>query len=264
MRKKQCVGTISVCVIAAVMRAPGVSADVVPAEGAIDARVRVAAYEENQVYRIQGAIGYALDIELEVGEHFEGLATGDLNGVDFSAQGAHLFIKPKAAAVATNLTVLTDRRVYRFDYTVTRTNDPATTTPVVYALRFTYPGAAHGSAAAPAGSTPPAGGSVERGHPDTAAAQQRRYAFCGARELRPVAVFDDGVRTTMVFGPHQPLPAVFVQEADGSEGLVNVSVEGTAILAHRTAEHWILRRGHAVGCLRAAHRGSKEPGGGAP
>jgi len=64
-----------------------------------------------------------------------------------------------------------------------------------------------------------------------------------------MVAFDDGVRTTLVFGVQQPLPAVFVRESDGSEGLVNFTVEGTSLILHRISDHWVLRRGRAVGCL---------------
>jgi type IV secretion system protein VirB9 len=236
----------AVALVAWVLEMSCVRAELVPEVGKVDARVRVAPYEATEVYRVQGRVGYALDIEFEAGERFQGLATGDLEGVDFSAQGTHLFIKPKAAPVATNLTVLTDRRVYRFDYAVASATDTEANARVVFALRFEYPRAA---VVAVKSDTPkseevdPGSGKLED------VPRRSRYGFCGAREVMPTAVSDDGVRTTLVFGAHQPLPAVFGRESDGSEGLVNFTVEGTSVIVHRVSERWVLRRGRAVGCL---------------
>ncbi len=237
-------------------------AEVIPMPGVLDPRVRVTPYDEHQVYRVQGEVGYALDVQFEAGEHFVGLATGDRDGVDFSAQGEHLFLKPKAAVVATNLTVLTDRRVYRFEYVVAEARDVTAPSQVIFALRFEYPAAA--AIASPLqGNEDNARSPVRTAEPP----RNERYAFCGAKELKPVKVWDDAVRTTLVFGAHQAWPAVFAVEADGSESLVNFTATANGLLLHRVSAHWVLRRGARVACLW--NRGTEESGtatqlGGAP
>jgi type IV secretory pathway VirB9-like protein len=131
-----------------------------PTLGLLDARVRSVPYEADQVVRLTAQVGYALELVFEPGERFAGLASGDLTGVDFTAQDEHLFLKPRAAGVVTNLTVLTDRRVYRFAYSVldadgspretthTRSKDrfnsadPSADVPpagVLWSVRFVYP-----------------------------------------------------------------------------------------------------------------------------
>ncbi len=52
--------------------------------------------------------------------HSPASGAGDMEGLSFVGQDNHLFLKPKAAKVATNLTVLTNRRHYQFDYTARR------------------------------------------------------------------------------------------------------------------------------------------------
>src|ERR1700724_2154435 len=114
-------------------------AESVPLKGIVDSRVRVAAYNGDEVYRLRGFVGYQIDLEFDAGETFTGLGAGDLEGLSFVGQDNHLFLKPKAAKVATNLTVLTSRRHYQFDYTAL-SRPPTTDDPgVIYALRFTYP-----------------------------------------------------------------------------------------------------------------------------
>src|SRR5271168_1503923 len=122
-------------------------AETVPVRGIVDSRIRVAAYNADEVYKLRGFVGYQIDLEFEPGETFTGLGAGDLEGLSFVGQDNHLFLKPKAARVATNLTVLTSRRHYQFDYTATSQRPAADDPAVIYALRFTYPSAASQTAA---------------------------------------------------------------------------------------------------------------------
>jgi type IV secretory pathway VirB9-like protein len=104
-----------------------------------DPRIRDVAYAPNTVYRLNGRIGYQIDIEFEAGERYIGLAAGDVNGLSFEAQDNHVFLKPKAGNVSTNLTILTDRRHYYFDYSVGLNRATVTAaSDTLYALRFRY------------------------------------------------------------------------------------------------------------------------------
>jgi Conjugal transfer protein len=125
---------------------------------------------------------------------------------------------------------------------------PAGKAGVMFAVRFVYPRVA----------------AVGSGTPAAPVVLNERYQFCGARAVKPTRVFDDGVRTTLLFGIHQEVPAVFVQNADGSESLVNFSVEGDAVILHRVAEHFVLRRGSLVGCLRNRGLADGSLAGGSP
>lgn len=209
-----------------------------------DPRIRVVFYRADTVYRLRGYVGYQIDITFAPGERFAGLGVGDSKGVTFASDGNHLFLKPRAAHVATNLTVLTDRRTYLFDYEA----DPAPPDPsgadVIYALRFEY------------AQVPMRGGSRERRRveADLVAAQSARarnydYWYCGAPSLKPIAAWDDGVQTTLVFGAHTELPAVFASNEDGSESLVNFAVQAGRIVVQRVVRRLIVRRGQLAGCI---------------
>src|SRR5580658_2749196 len=113
MNRTFVIGVLWVCASAV----PFASAEVVPAKGKTDARIRSATYNSNEVYRIRGYVGYHIDLEFETGETFTGLGAGDIEGLAFVGRDNHLFLKPKAFKVATNVTVLTNRRQYQFDYT---------------------------------------------------------------------------------------------------------------------------------------------------
>src|SRR5579863_9227392 len=127
--------------IAGLLLALPVFAETRPEPGLLDARIRTASYSKDQVYRLDGFVGYQTDLEFEAGETFVGLGAGDIEGLSFVAQDNHLFLKPKAAKVGTNLTILTSRRTYQLDYSATTTH-PDASEEVTYALRFTYPASA--------------------------------------------------------------------------------------------------------------------------
>jgi type IV secretion system protein VirB9 len=206
-----------------------------------DARIRVLAYGPDEVYRLKGYIGYQIDLEFEPGETFVGLGTGDLDSVTFAAQDNHLFLKPRAGAVETNLTVLTTRRAYHFDYTASeRRPDPAFG-DVIYVLRFTYPPQAADHAA----------DKVERRLENAADTRWHNlnYGYCGSPELKPQSAWDDGVQTHLKFWPQQELPAIFIRSDDGAESLVNFNVEGGELVVHRVSRRFIVRRGRLEGCI---------------
>ena len=113
-------------------------AEIVPPRGIVDSRIRTAPYDSEQVYRLRGLVGYQIDLEFEPGETFVGLGAGDIEGLAFFGQDNHLFLKPKAARVSTNLTVLTNRRRYQFDYTAVPPRSVGDDRDAIFALRFVY------------------------------------------------------------------------------------------------------------------------------
>ena len=221
-------------------------AEVYPVSGGDDPRIRVAAYKADEVYRLRGWVGYQIDLEFEPGEAFVGLAAGDIEALSFVAQDNHLFLKPKAAAVGTNLTVLTTRRHYHFDYTAQVRRSPVAGEPdAIFALRFQYPPIDTSSSASAAAAR--VEDALERG----SAGRMRNadYWYCGHEALRPVAASDDGVHTRLRFGAHAELPAIFVRSEDGTEALLNFSMEDGEVIVHRVAQRLILRRGALTGCI---------------
>lgn len=238
-------GALIALMAMAALTAPPASANWVPARGRVDSRIRVAPYSAEQVYRLYGYVGYQIDIEFARDESFEGLAAGDINALSFKAQGNHLFLKPRVSRVHTNLTVLTSRRQYEFEYSVLPGAPDPSLGEVIYALRFTYPesrtqGAVAARAREIAGALAGAA---------TRAPRNYDYWYCGNPALKPLAAWDDGVRTWIRFGARSELPAVFVESEQGTESLVNFSVQQGDIVLQRVARRLVLRRGRLTGCI---------------
>ena len=212
-------------------------AETQPAPGLLDPRIRTAAYSRDQVYRLKGFVGFETDLEFEAGETFVGLGAGDIEGLSFVAADNHLFLKPKAAKIGTNLTLLTSRRTYQVDYSATAER-PDATEAVTYALRFTYP--------------PPRESSDAAARALEAPSKRPRnidYWFCGDPSLKPTAASDDGVHTRLTFAPKAEQPAIFVLNEDGTESLLNFSMDEGDVILHRVARRVILRRGNLAACV---------------
>jgi type IV secretion system protein VirB9 len=211
----------------------------------IDDRVRSVVYDVDEIYRLHGFVGYQIDLEFEAGETFVGLGAGDVEAIGFAAQDNHLFVKPKASRIRTNLTVLTTRRVYQFDYAVTPPGESDNVrSDMVYAFRFIYPAPASDRKAT-------VDNTVDDvlDHSNVTLLINRDYWYCGNGALKPVTAFDDGVHTHLRFDSHAELPAVFVRNDDGTESLLNFNMQGDELVIHRVARRFIIRRGRLTGCI---------------
>jgi type IV secretion system protein VirB9 len=191
---------------------PAVRAEVLPAQGRVDERIRTAVYSADEVYRLYGYVGYHLDLEFEADEIFASLSGGDLDGLTYSAHANVLTLKPKVAATEMNLAVTTNKRRYYFEYSVSARRPSSTTDPVMYAVRFSYP-------------KPPASADglteEERLKLELAKAREARsrnadYWFCGAKSIKPTAASDDGVQTRLSLAARSELPVLFLPNDDGS------------------------------------------------
>jgi type IV secretion system protein VirB9 len=220
-------------------------AAVVPGATSADPRIRVADYDPEQVYVLQGRVGYQIDLQFDSAETFVGLAAGDIEGLTFVPQGSHLFLKPRATGVVTNLTVLTSKRQYQFEYSVQAATATATTA-AMYVVRFRY---SHSVAAAVAASAAARDLETHLEEAPQNRSHNTDYWFCGTDLLRPAAAWDDGVQTHLLFGQRAEQPAIFVRNDDGTESLLNFSIESGEVIIHRIARRLILRRGALTGCI---------------
>ena len=163
-----------------------------------DPRIRTVTYDANQVVRLQVPANFHVAVLFD--EQVENVALGNSDAwqVTLNGSGNALFIKPAGAGGPTNMTVITNARVYTFELT------PAygSTTEAAFTVRFSNPPATGGP-------------SLSVGAP-----RLGRYQLSGSRSIRPVAVVDDGVRTLMEWGPAQSIPAVFAIDEQGTETLV--------------------------------------------
>jgi len=237
-----------------------VSAEVVPPKGLFDTRIRTMDYDPDDVIRLTAFVGYQIHFQFAQGEEFINLGSGDRDGFDVGKEGNHLFIKPKAERVGTNITLLTNRRAYHLHYTALRKRPDPKKDDLIYSIRFRYPqDEAAEAQARREKEESEARAKAQRQAQDLALAQAAKqrsrndsYEFCGSSTLRPIEASDDGVQTRLRFPARAEIPAIFLKNDDGTESLVNLNVDQDQIVLHRVARQWVLRRGQLVACVRNA------------
>jgi type IV secretion system protein VirB9 len=175
------------------------AAQVRPMPGAGDARLQTVPYDPDQVVELSIVNGYQLMVRFASGEVVETISVGDSTAwqVTASKRGDLVFVKNLQANSVTNMTIVTDARIYNFELAPANgyAGVPA------YRVSFVYP--------------EPVKTSVEQ-----AALGEFEYRLRGARAVRPSRIYFDGSATVIEWPPDQPIPAVF--ELDGSqESLVN-------------------------------------------
>ena len=188
--------------IAIALAALPASAQVRPRPGPGDPRLQTVDYAPDQVVVLEAAPGYQLTVELAPDEQIENVAVGDSSAWQVTAnrRGDRLFIKPLQAGVPTNMTVITNSRLYAIDLVPLSSPSP----DMAYTVRFNYP-------------EPEA----ETADDATATAEEGRYRLSGDRRLRPSGISDDGTHTFIEWPRDRALPAVYGVDSGGTEMLVN-------------------------------------------
>jgi type IV secretion system protein VirB9 len=109
---------------------------------------------------------------------------------------------------------------------------------LIFAVRFSYP-PSHGDVIAD--------GISRMLEQSAGRARNVDYGYCGSPAVKPIAAADDGVHTRLRFAANAEQPGIFVLNDDGSESLLNFSMEGGDVVIHRVVRQLIVRRGRLTG-----------------
>jgi type IV secretion system protein VirB9 len=193
--------SVLIAAVALLVAAPA-AAQVRPQPGEGDRRLQTVEYAPNQVVVLEVATGYQLTVELAPDEQIENVAVGDSGAWQVTAnrRGDRLFIKPLQGGVSTNMTVITNARVYAMDLVPLFSPSPE----MAYTVRYRYPEAAE-----------------EETADATEPALEGRYRLSGDRQLRPSRIGDDGTHTVIEWPREATLPAVYGVDSAGNERLLN-------------------------------------------
>ena len=209
-------------------------AEYTPRAGANDSRVRVAQYQDGQVYRLNVSLPHVTTIEFGQGETIRSIIAGDTEGfqLDGVPGGRAFAVKPNARGVHTNITVYTNRRSYYF-------NVREVNSPTFYVVQFRYP--------------------EDNVRPVNAVAQQApnyNYAASSQTAFTPTSVWDDGTFTYFRFARNAPIPAIF-RSTNGRERTVNSQqIENGVLRVSGVSGQWVLRLGDEVVCIQVTNGGT--------
>lgn len=207
---------------------PAAFAEVVPAAGRHDSRVRNATYVDGQVYRVNVGMMRVTSIEFGPGEEIVSIVAGDTVGFNFDGVpgGRAVVVKPTVAGSVTNMTVYTNRRAYYFAlYEVGQRAD----------IGVRFAGGVSATGRAPAAQMPIK--QVQRTAPHT------HYGVSARNDVTPLQVWDDGAFTYFRFRRAGQMPAIF-KTSNGQERTVNSETTGDGtVRVSGVSPYWVLRVG---------------------
>lgn len=214
-----------------------------PRAGGLDSRVTSVIYQANNVVKVSATYGISTMIIFDEDEKFETISLGDTESwqVAPSEKGNILFIKPVAKNVATNMNVVTTKRIYFLELNDYAPNQDKE----VFGIRFIYPEKNLNAALRKEAEYRAANPNISNIDKENVNID---YSFSGDTALKPTMVFDDGKKTFFKFG-RSTVPAIFAVESDFSETLRNFRKEGEYIVVDGTATQYTLRDGNQWTCI---------------
>lgn len=234
-----------------------VSALEIPRGASQDSRVRFIDYQPYNVTRVVGTLRSSVQVEFAANEEIAHVALGNSVAWEVAPAGNILFLKPRENQPVTNISVVTTRRdgstrSYQMELAIRDGSVEAGQNTYFY-VKYRYP---TDEAERRKQDATARARAVEAGEADrilslhqTYGPRNWRYSAQGSQALEPQAVYDNGKVTTFAFTGNQEMPAIYMENSDGTESLVPKSVEGNLVLVHAISRKFILRRGGDVICV---------------
>ena len=219
------------------------AAETAPRSGPLDSRIRYVVYNKDDVVDIDASYGASTMIVFDDDERIETLGAGDALAwkVEPNHKGNVLFVKPVEKNASANLNVLTNKRSYVF----LLRGDFRPVEKQVFKIVFRYPDEeADKSLMAEAqkrAAEAPNQKAFKAENANTA------YGYKGSSVNKPLAVFDDGVKTWFRFDGD--VPGIFIVDPDRNESLINSRREGAYIVVDKVNYQWTLRNGDEATCV---------------
>ncbi|GGD75080.1 type IV secretion system protein VirB9 [Rhizobium sp. BK226] len=229
----------------------------IPRGASQDSRVRFIDYQPYNITKIVGTLRSSVQIEFAADEEIAHVALGNSVAWEVAPAGNILFLKPRENQPVTNISVVTTRRdgstrSYQMELTVRDGSVEAGQNTYFY-VKYRYPA---DEAERRKLETAARAQAAQAGEADKVLALHEaygprnwRYSAQGTSALEPQAVYDNGKVTTFSFAGNQEMPAIYMENSDGSESLVPKSVENNLVLVHAISRKFILRRGGDVLCV---------------
>jgi type IV secretion system protein VirB9 len=247
---------VAVAVVAALTTFP-VRALEIPTSAQQDNRVRFVNYQPYNITRIVGTIRSSVQVEFAQDEEIAHVALGNTIAWEVAPAGHILFLKPRENQPATNISVVTTRRdgskrSYQMELVVRDGSVDAGQNTYFY-VKYRYPAdeaqrkrleSEARRRAAEAGYADQVLGIHEQYGP-----RNWRYSAQGSAAIEPQAVYDNGKVTTFTFVGNQEMPAIYIENSDGTESLVPKTVQGDLVMVHTLSRKFILRRGSDTLCI---------------
>lgn len=260
---------LAATVLAMLMPLPAHALEI-PTSAPQDNRVRFVNYQPYNITRIVGTIRSSVQVEFAPDEEIAHVALGNTVAWEVAPAGHILFLKPRENQPSTNISVVTTRRdgskrSYQMELVVRDGSVDAGQNTYFY-VKYRYPADEAERRRLEEEARKRA---AEAGYADQVLAiheqygpRNWRYSAQGSAAIEPQAVYDNGKVTTFAFTGNQEMPAIYIENSDGTESLVPKTVQGDLVLVHAISRKFILRRGADTLCIfnEAYSPASVDPG----
>lgn len=212
-----------------------------PKSLAIDRRLGVIVYSPYDVHKYIGYYGYQSSIIFADDEVIETMSMGDSTSWQMVPNGNRLFLKPIDQDATTNMTLITNKRVYYFELHAKEAKD-IHEEGLMFAVKFIFPEDQDAD-------TSKFNSGVE---PDLSnkSLYNFEYTISGPDSISPIKIFDDKRFTYFEFkDKNSELPAIFYSDQKGNEGIVNFRILGRYFVVESVRERFTIRYGKEVVCV---------------
>ena len=208
-----------------------------------DFRIREVPYDQNEVYKFIAHYRFQSSIEFEEGEDIQTISVGDSAAWQIVPTGNRIFVKPIDENPDTNMTVVTNRRIYYFELHGEIADDVAAK-DMTFVMRFVYPGQLTVQNFDAADKVP---------NQDIAENPEKynfNYSISGPARISPIRIFDDGEFTYFQFRDiNADIPAFFKVDSEAREGIINFRTVGDYVVIERVTSMFTLRHGPDIVCV---------------
>ncbi len=250
-----------------------------------DSRIRTLVYNPNEVYELKFYYNYQSFIEFSEDEEIEMISVGEAFAWRLTPAGKRLFIRPLEIAAHTNMTIITNRRIYHFDIRSDEFTGKADE-DLVYTVRFFYPQIGQPlpmppqlavpnvalrprkektSANAPPSSgdltgvihTPVPRARVDEKLPGLVDRNPENsnlnfdYRFSGESDnIMPLKVYDDGNETHFQFAnDNLVIPTISIVDINGNETPVSYTIRDRYVVVPIVSQQFTLRLSESMLCI---------------
>ncbi|CAG7589273.1 MAG: P-type conjugative transfer protein VirB9 [Candidatus Midichloria sp.] len=219
-------------------------------------RIKIINYKPNTVFRFVGHYTYQSIIEFGLDEEIDTISMGTPTPWQIVPAGNRIFLKPVEDDATTNMTVITNKRMYFFEMHAEDATD-IDDDNLSFVVKFVYPDDGIYSSFAVNSSNSGASQAIrtlssyhgpDLTHPEL---YNFNYKISGKRsDIEPLQIFDDGEFTYFKFrNINAEIPAIFLVDSDNREGIINYRIAGKYVVVERVAAKFTLRHGKSTICV---------------
>ena len=186
-----------------------------------DSRIRTFIYNPNEIFKIVVHYNYQTSIEFAKDEKIKTISSGNNYVWQLTPIDNRLFIKSLEDNILTNMTIITNQRVYQFEIQSKPYSDNVDNA-LVYVIRFFYPANEERKAMPEIGEIPNKDGILD------IKPYNFDYDMIGPVKFLPTKIFDDGIKTYIYYSKNIKLtrPSIKIVKNGGKVLKITPKVVG--------------------------------------